>query len=96
MPRDSYPWPKYRSSNMSTLKAKNFHFIDDMDISVLTLAAIERVESFAANVKLVTVTWIRRSKERRALAMMNQHMLDDIGLTRHDIDREIAKYFWQK
>jgi len=81
---------------MSTLKAKNFHFIDDMDISVLTLAAIERVESFAANVKLVTVTWIRRSKERRALAMMNQHMLDDIGLTRHDIDREIAKYFWQK
>jgi uncharacterized protein YjiS (DUF1127 family) len=81
---------------MSTLKAKNFHFIDDMDISALTLAAIERVESFAAKVRLVTVTWIRRSNDRRALAMMNQHMLDDIGLTRHDIDREIAKYFWQK
>jgi uncharacterized protein YjiS (DUF1127 family) len=81
---------------MSTLKAKHFHFIDDLDISVMTLAVIERIESFAAKVKLVVMTWIRRSNERRALAMMNQHMLDDIGLTPHDINREVAKYFWQK
>jgi hypothetical protein len=26
---------------MSTLKAKQFHFIEDMDISALTLAAVE-------------------------------------------------------
>jgi len=81
---------------MSTLKAKNFHLIDDMDISALTLAAIERIESFAAKVKLIVMTWIRRSHERRMLSMMNQHMLDDIGLTAQDINREVAKYFWQK
>ena len=86
----------YGSSNMSTLKARNFHLIDDMDIAALALAAIERVEAFAVKVRIVVMSWIRRSNERRALAMMNQHMLDDIGLTRHDINREVAKYFWQK
>lgn len=81
---------------MSTLKAKHFHFIDDLDISVMTLSVIERIESFAAKVKLVVRTWINRSSERRVLAMMNEHMLDDIGLTRHDVNRETAKYFWQQ
>ena len=81
---------------MSTLKAKQFHLIDDMEIAALTLAAIERVEAFAVKVKQTAITWIRRSTERRQLAMMSQYMLEDIGLTRHDVDREIAKYFWQK
>ena len=81
---------------MSTLKAKHFHLIDDMDIAALTFKAVERIEDFAAEVGHVFMTWIRRSNERRALAMMNQHMLDDIGLTRHDIEKEVAKYFWQK
>ena len=81
---------------MSTLRARYFHLIDDMDVAALALAAINGVESFAAKVSHVPMTWIRRSNERRALAMMNQHMLDDIGLTRHDIEKEVAKYFWQK
>ena len=81
---------------MSTLKAKNFHLIDDMDIAALALAAIERVEEFANKAKLVVMSWIHRSNERRALAMMNQHMLDDIGLTSFDVAKETGKYFWQK
>ena len=81
---------------MGTLNAKHFHLIDDMDIAALTLAAFGRVEAIAVKVSHVFTTWIRRSNERRALAMMNQHMLDDIGLTRHDIDKEVAKYFWQQ
>ena len=81
---------------MSTLKAKHFHLIDDMDVSALTLAAIEHIESIAVKVKSVVRTWINRSSERRALAMMNHHMLDDIGLTPFDVARETAKYFWQK
>ncbi len=81
---------------MSTLKAKNFHLIDDMDIAALTLAAIEGIEAFAAKVKLVVMTWIRRSNERRSLMMLSQRMLDDIGLTRHDIEKEASKHFWQK
>jgi len=81
---------------MSTLKAKNFHLIDDMDIAALTLAAIERVEAIAVKVKQIVSTWIRRSNERRELAMLSQHMLDDIGLTRYEINKEAAKYFWQQ
>ena len=81
---------------MSTLRARYFHLIDDMDVAALALAAINGVENIAAKVSHVPMTWIRRSNERRALAMMNQHMLDDIGLTRHDIDKEVAKHFWQK
>ena len=81
---------------MSTMKAKHFHLIDDMDIAALTFAVIERVEAFVETVKRTLTTWIRRSNERRELKAMSQHMLDDIGLTRHAIDRETAKYFWQK
>ncbi len=81
---------------MSTIKAKHFHLIEDIDISALTLAAVERVEAFSAQRLKITRTWVRRSNDRRQLAVMNTRMLADIGLTRVDIDREIAKYFWQK
>jgi len=81
---------------MSTLKAKHFHLIEDMDIAALTLAAIERVEEFAVTVRDVVRAWIRRSNDRRLLAMMNQRMLDDIGLSSHEVRAEVAKYFWQQ
>ncbi len=81
---------------MSTIKAKQFHLIEEMDIAALTLAAVERVEAFSAQVINIARTWARRSNDRRQLAVMNTRMLADIGLTRVDIDRETAKYFWQK
>ena len=77
-------------------KAKQFHLIDDMDISALTLAAIERVEAFGVTVVKLIQTWMRRSQERRMLLQMGQHMLDDIGLTPGDVADEAAKFFWQK
>ena len=81
---------------MTTLKAKQFHFIEDMDISALTLAAVERVEAFGVAIAKLVQTWIRRSQERRVLLQMNAHMLDDIGLTPGDVANESAKFFWQK
>lgn len=81
---------------MSTLKAKHFHLIEDMDIAAMTFAAVERVEAFGANVKAVVRTWIRRSNDRRLLAMMNDRMLNDIGLSNHEVKAEVAKYFWQQ
>lgn len=81
---------------MSTLKAKHFHLIEDMDIAALTFAAIERIEELALKVKQVVRLWIRRSNDRRLLAMMNQRMLNDIGLSNHEVEVEVAKYFWQK
>ena len=81
---------------MNTLKAKQFHLIEDMDISILTFAAIERVEAFGVATAKLVQTWIRRSQERRMLLQMSAHMLDDIGLTPGDVANESAKFFWQK
>jgi len=81
---------------MSTLKAKQFHLIDDMDISAKTFAVIERVEEFSNKTTDIVRTWVRRSNDRRALARMNEHMLKDIGLNPFEVNQEVGKYFWQK
>jgi uncharacterized protein YjiS (DUF1127 family) len=81
---------------MNTLKVKNFSLIEDLDIAALTFAAIERIEGFAATVNGGIKLWVRRSSERRILGQMSHNMLDDIGLTVGDVDREVAKFFWQK
>lgn len=81
---------------MSTLKAKQFHLIDDMDIAAKTFAVIERVEEFSNKTTDIIRTWARRSHDRRMLARMNEHLLNDIGLSPFDVNREVGKYFWQK
>ena len=81
---------------MSTLKAKHFHLVEDLDIAALTFAAIERIEGFAATVSGGIKLWVRRSNERRLLGQMSHRMLDDIGLTIAEVDKESAKFFWQK
>ena len=81
---------------MSTMKAKHFHLIEDMDIAAWTFAAIERIERVAIKTGDVFKTWARRNHERRMLALLSDRMLDDVGLSRHDVARESAKYFWQK
>ena len=81
---------------MSTLKAKQFHLIEDLDISAAIFSAVERIEAIAAKVTGTVQLWVRRSNDRRLLAMMNDHLLNDIGLTRADVVRESGKFFWQK
>jgi uncharacterized protein YjiS (DUF1127 family) len=81
---------------MNTLKAKQFHLIEDMDISALTLTAIERVEGFKNGIVNLVQTWVRRSNDRRMLTQMSDRMLNDIGLTYHEVATESAKHFWQK
>jgi uncharacterized protein YjiS (DUF1127 family) len=38
--------------------------------------------------------WMERSRQRRALAALNDHLLRDIGLTRDAVRRECAQPFW--
>lgn len=35
------------------------------------------------------------ARERRHLACFDEHMLKDIGLSRADVEQEIAKGFWR-
>jgi len=39
--------------------------------------------------------WRKRMSSRYLLSQLDDRMLNDVGLTRCDVDRECAKYFWQ-
>ena len=39
--------------------------------------------------------WLERSRQRRALAALDDHLLRDIGLTRDAVLRECAQPFWK-
>ncbi len=81
---------------MNTLKANQLHLIEDMDIAMLILVAVKRIEAAAVNVKSAVVSMSRRRAERRYLSMMDDHMLQDIGLSHHQVKNEVNKFFWQK
>lgn len=40
-------------------------------------------------------SFIERSKQRKALAYLDDHLLEDIGVPRRAAQREIAKPFWR-
>lgn len=39
--------------------------------------------------------WMQRSRQRKQLAQLDQHLLDDIGLSAEMVAKEIAKPFWK-
>ncbi len=39
--------------------------------------------------------WAERRRQRQALANLDQHLLDDIGISRAAAAHEIAKPFWR-
>jgi uncharacterized protein YjiS (DUF1127 family) len=52
-----------------------------------------------AALRNMIATWRERVRVRRALQQMskaNPHLIDDIGLTRRQLEAEIAKSFWQE
>ncbi|MCW8914657.1 MAG: DUF1127 domain-containing protein [Magnetovibrio sp.] len=38
--------------------------------------------------------WLQHSRQRRALAKLDDRLLDDIGLSTQDVKRETSKPFW--
>jgi uncharacterized protein YjiS (DUF1127 family) len=39
-------------------------------------------------------TWRERAAQRRALARLDDRLLRDMGLSRSDVEEEVAKPFW--
>jgi len=39
--------------------------------------------------------WIERSNQRRQLANLSERMLDDIGYSAEEVQKEISKPFWK-
>lgn len=79
---------------MTTMKSH--HIIDDLAISEGLYGLVRRIEEAANKVSKTLKVWAARSNDRRQLAMMNDRMLADIGLTHTDIAVEVNKYFWQR
>ena len=81
---------------MNTIKARNFHLIEDLDIAATTLSLFERIEAAAHKVVGTLRVWASRSRDRQQLAQMSDRMMLDIGLTHADVELELNKHFWQK
>jgi uncharacterized protein YjiS (DUF1127 family) len=43
-----------------------------------------------------TAVWFVRRRQRRALAELDEHLLNDVGLSRDQARRETAKPFWKR
>ena len=41
------------------------------------------------------LTWFERARQRQHLGQLSDHMLKDIGLSRIDVESEVAKPFWR-
>ena len=75
---------------------RSHQIIDDVEISSALYSFVQKVERTFSSLNLTLTTWFKRSEDRRALSMMSNRMLTDIGLTRSDVAKEVAKNFWQK
>ena len=42
------------------------------------------------------LAWVERARQRRHLGELSDHMLKDIGLSRADVEAEVAKPFWRQ
>ncbi|MDK1374550.1 MULTISPECIES: DUF1127 domain-containing protein [unclassified Sinorhizobium] len=52
-----------------------------------------------ATLRGIIATWDKRIRFRWELEQKSKddpHLIDDIGLTRHEVEAEIAKPFWQR
>ncbi len=78
---------------MTTMKLH--HIVDDLAISEGLYSLVRRIEEATNKASNTLKVWSARSSDRRQLAMMNDRMLADIGLSRADIAVETKKYFWQ-
>jgi uncharacterized protein YjiS (DUF1127 family) len=62
------------------------------------LAEVSRLHYSLATLRSIIATWGERIRFRRELEQKlkdDPHLIDDIGLTRRQIEAEIAKPFWQ-
>jgi uncharacterized protein YjiS (DUF1127 family) len=97
-------WKDFFSSKSinSTLEAimSNYLNLCKEPGSVNPLAAVIRQYSavprnhWRKNIVATLTTWVARSSQRRRLAALPQHMLNDIGITLEQQIQESSKPFW--
>ena len=73
-----------------------YQFFEGFDISGAVYNFVSKIEDTVANVKSTYATWVKRSAGRRELDRLSYRQLEDIGITRFDVNVETAKFFWQQ
>lgn len=73
-----------------------YQFLEGFDVSGAVYNFVQKVENAARKVSDVVATWSKRNTERRQLNRLSDRLLEDIGITRFDVQREVTKHFWQK
>lgn len=67
--------------------------------TLVKLAALSRRHYSLATLRSIVATWRWRRRFRRELelkSLASPHLLDDIGVTKRQVEAEIAKPFWQR
>jgi uncharacterized protein YjiS (DUF1127 family) len=68
------------------------------DVAPNVSAEVSRRHASLLGIRGILATWSGRMRFRWELDQMskaNPHLIDDIGLTRRQVEAEIAKRFWQ-
>ncbi len=70
---------------------------DNIEVSAKTYNFVSKIEDAFVMVRKTLGVWIKRHNDRKVLYRLSQdqHMLDDIGLSYFDIQREMNKPFWK-
>lgn len=76
---------------MSVCIEQNHH--NNFSLSLSTCIA-ENKNSFGQPLRAVKF-WMERSRQRKHLALLDDRMLEDIGLSREQVQQEISKPFWK-
>lgn len=71
------------------------HMLTNFHILPRVSAAPLRRPTGMAQLRALLGVWRRRIRERRALAEFTERDLRDIGVTRLDVQNELAKPFWR-
>lgn len=61
-------------------------------------SGLARRHGWLATLRSIIATWGERIRFRRKLEQLSEvgpHLIDDIGLTRRQVETEIAKPFWR-
>ncbi len=53
------------------------------------------VSRIAVQVAWCVLLWSQRRKSRRDLSLLDDHMLNDIGLSPRQAEQEYSKWFWR-
>ena len=71
------------------------HYVHNMGNRAQVLGSIRTVGSWIARVIDRALDWQERAQQRRHLSGLDDHLLNDIGISRSDVDAESSKPFWK-